>query len=338
MINRHITTILNNFNKYPLSDNFEGDYYPTQSLYINTILNEEDQLLNNMAMRKNARRIALQFEDLVPKIHDKSESLSALLKKYESLEEEARTLDERYGRFALQYGLSVKSLIFYKKKEYTQARELIFETIEHIDIFVEQGFYSLLFRAAEMNRNLSYIDFRENVSGPNITASLVDYYLNKKCSNLIGNCFNEIVWNENAYLREWFGYHLLLEMIKKIYEKSNTENLVNGINPFLNIAPIEPLCYERNMLNNFLLCQNHFYKRDYNDFLRLSNNVLKEETLPFFAPIRGVLLRQIQSLARINGYNKIKLLTRETSDFLKNNVDKYISIKTLHAKGVAQKT
>src|SRR5699024_9449185 len=142
-----------------------------------------------------------------------------------------------YKIYAQQWGLSVKALWYYRMYEYEKAINLTKKYSDLIDILIENGMYSLIFRNIEQNKNLSFIEQKKNniKKSQEITKDIIIYLLVGKKGKLYGDSFNIKIWKEMPYLRNCFAYtnfrdqaHTLLILLKR-KEREKSERLFNNI-------------------------------------------------------------------------------------------------------------
>lgn len=195
--------------------------YDINALYESLRLQEEKDLLTNVEQRKMALVLSTKYGDLVDKINEKSLDFSLIYKTMDYLDAEIENaLYGNYKLYAIQWGLSVKALWFYRNNDFDQAIKITEECIAIIDEFIMNGMYCMVFRNIELNKNLALVYNKKTgvQSGYKIICNIINYYFFSTNDHLYGLCFkNEEVREEMPYLRETMGYIFFREQVERYY-------------------------------------------------------------------------------------------------------------------------
>jgi hypothetical protein len=214
------------------------------------------------------------------------------------LDREIDELDNLYRIYAVQWGLSVKALWYYRKGDLYNAVKLTKKCTDEIDKLIKKGMYSLIYRNIEQNKNLGFIQkkLKNENEQQKLKGQILKYYFSGKTKILYGKCFNDmILWNELPYLRDSFGYLTFKENVEKYYDLLKLDQGKAKIfydNVLERIILCEPTTLERYNIHVWLKIQNAFYKNQYINFLKGMNEFFEEGKEIFYDVFKKVLINQ----------------------------------------------
>jgi hypothetical protein len=225
--------------------------------------------------------------------------------------------------YVKQSALSVKSLYYYKIKDFKKALSLTIECIVLNDYLVQQGIYSLNLRCFEQNKNISRIYFRDNQFelGYKLISNLLNYLLNGKDNELFGNIFkNQFYWSKIPLLRETYSY----ELFTMIIEDMIRFNINNHIDFLPNIWYInldfEVNTPDRQIIYNWIYINKQLNCLNYEEYLESLMYFFQQPYSQFYDILKISLLIDFRKvILNLNIINK-EILIKKIGYFIKENL------------------
>jgi len=181
---------------------------------------QEKELLSLVKDRDLINRthnLSQKFSDITKKIILKSATNTQILAQYKKLQRKIE--EELTGMtyiFAKQWGISVLALFHYKNGEYNKAINQSLECIVLNEYLIRSGVSTLLFRAAEQNKNIMKILFRSSdcKTAGNFARDFLSYLFNGASKLQKGKIFYEKkYWRNNPYIREGYSYECFRSVV-----------------------------------------------------------------------------------------------------------------------------
>jgi len=163
--------------------------------------------------------------------------------------------------YAKQVALSVKSLYFYKMKDFDKAIAITLECNALNDYLIQQGIFTLNLRCLEQNKNISRIHFRaeQSESGHTLLNHLLHYLLTGEDRGLYGNIFKlDTYYQKTPVLRETYTYEMftmLAEDMIRFHYKNHRDYFPNQWYAGLDFevdTPDRQIIYNWMYINNIL--------------------------------------------------------------------------------------
>lgn len=212
-----LAKLLNEIEKFPSSLNESTMLYNFNKLLV--ILQEKELvgLVKDKDMISLAHNLSHKFNSISQKINRKSTGNAQILALYKKAQNEIENkLSGPLYIFATQWGLSVLALYYYKNGNYNNAINKSLECIILSEQLIRTGISTLLFRAAEQNKNIMRVLFRSSdwKIAANFAHDFLKYLFNGNCKLQNGKIFFEKkYWNQNVYVREGYSYECFRSIV-----------------------------------------------------------------------------------------------------------------------------
>lgn len=254
------------------------------------------------------------------------------LKDYLRLEKEIEdTFSGNMYMYAKQGALSVKSLYYYKIKDFPKAITFTLECLVLNDYLVQQGIYTLNLRCFEQNKNISRIYFRDQQAEPGyeLIFSLINYLLNGTNKNLFGNIFShKQYWEKIPVIRETYAYELFT-MITEDMIRFNINSREFLPDHWYSDLDFEVNTPDRQIIYNWIYINKQLRNSNYKDYFDGLLYYFQQPYNQFYDILKISLLLDLYKLAGNNPN-----LTREIVNFIENKLHFNQSVRTLVIKNV----
>ncbi|MFK8010005.1 MAG: hypothetical protein AB8H03_26865 [Saprospiraceae bacterium] len=228
--------------------------------------------------------------------------------------------------FAKQLALSVKSLYYYKSKQWDEAIAVTIECIALNDYLIHLGMYTLNLRVIEQNKNISRILLRagKTEAGFEILKNLFHYMFNGVSNNLNGSILNyKEFWEKVPILRESYTYQMFCMIIEDIIRfnfKSPNEYYPNEWYKDLDFEVNSP---DRQLIYNWIYINNQLTKGDYHDFFDSINYYFSQPTSHDYDILKISLLIELSKFISNSEYQGQKEALKKLEDYCLNQFNTY---------------
>ncbi|WP_160715001.1 hypothetical protein [Chitinophaga solisilvae] len=228
--------------------------------------------------------------------------------------------------YAKQWGLSVKALYYYKQHNFEKALDYSLECVILNEYLIREGIFTLLFRAAEQNKNISRIFFRSGnwQAGATFAKDLLHYLLNGEPGQLYGTIFREkTFWNEIPYVREGYAYQCFRVMVSLMIhvEKRHpviAPHLFPGIFGDLRFEINTP---DRQILAHWMHIRKAFHTGDYEEFLIELLEFMHDPKCKIYDILKtDLLLETIKLVKKETQYPGAAALLQNIGNYLENEL------------------
>ena len=299
-IQKQIQHLYFSIDNYPHSSKSSLLKYDVQTLFETLSKKEEKELLPNDDLRRKALIISLNYGNLAGQINDNPKDMNIIYNTMVGLDNEiVDNLDGFYQLYAIQWGLSVKALWYYRNNDFEEAVKLTQQCIGIIDELINNGMYCLIFRNVEQNKNLAFVSRKrfKIKSSDMINGDILRYYFSGKSNLLIGFCFqNKNLWNEMPYLRESFGYIHFREQVEVYYNllKSNLNNAKKFYaTVFKKLREYSIDTLERHIMFGWIEIQDSYYNKEYSFFFSAIDAFFQDKKEVFYDIFKKVIIYQL---------------------------------------------
>lgn len=315
-ISEQLQNIFLKIENYPRSLKGSIFEYNLQDLFEVLGKKEEKELLPDDSLRKETLILSTRYGNIAEEINSNyrgEKNIEVFKNIYNSMlsldKEISETLFGLYKLYALQWGLSVKALWYYRNNDFDTSIDLTLSCIDNIDKLIEKGMYCLIFRNIEQNKNLSFVSRtkKQIVSSELISSGIIQYYFLGSTKYLIGTCFkNYHLWNEMPYVRESYGYIYFREQVEVYYNllKINTERAKSFfMYVFKNLVDCKVDTMERFIMIEWIKTQEKYYRHEYVSFLIETDIFLDDSKKEFYDVFKKVLIHQLIGIVNIDKWN-----------------------------------
>lgn len=274
---------------------------------------------------EKSRVLANGFTDITQGIIRNQITDDEFNSKYDKVQ--ARIEDELTGPmylYAKQWGLSVKALLYYKRARFEKAIDLSLECVILNEHLIKTGIDTLLFRAAEQNKNIVRVFFRQNKvdEGCSLTYSMLSFLFNGATEGLYGTIFSDPkYWNRVPYVREGYAYEFFRVIVSLMMNleryKGLGERIFRGIFSTLEIDITTP---DRQIITDWIEIKKKFYDKDYFSFFELLNEFFEEPLCQIYDVNKISLLLDVCSMAQHSGSTEGANCQRVIMEY----IDKYL--------------
>lgn len=235
--------------------------------------------------------------------------------------------------FAKQWGLSVKALYHYKHKNYDKAFDYSLECVILNEYLIREGIFTLLFRSAEQNKNITRILFRSGnwEAGAASAKDLLNYLLNGEPGALHGEVFEEKrYWNEMPYVREGYAYECFRAMVSLVIhlEKGNLPNVPDLFPQVFGDLTFDVNTPDRQILHNWIYIKTLFQSGSYENFLVEFLDFMNDPKSKVYDILKiDLFLDIVKLLKKGEQYPNEEALLREINSFLETHLDVHEYLK-----------
>lgn len=258
--------------------------------------------------------------------------LEQSLKDYLKLEKE---IEENFSgnmyMYTKQGALSVKSLYYYKIKNFTKAITFTMECLVLDDYLVQKGIYTLNLRCFEQNKNISRIYFRDQQTelGYELIFNLINYLLNGINKNLFGNIFSHNqYWEKVPMIRETYAYELFT-MITEDMIRFNINSQEFLPDDWYSELDFEVNTPDRQIIYNWIYINKQLRNSNYKDYFDGLLYYFQQPYNQFYDILKISLL---VDLYKLTGDNPD--LARNIVSFIENRLHFNQSLRTFLIKNV----
>lgn len=245
--------------------------------------------------------------------------------------------DDNLYLYAKQGALSVKSLYYYKMKDFSKAITYTLECIVLNDYLVQQGIHSLNLRCFEQNKNISRIYFREGKwkQGYSLIKNLLNYLLTGNSIGLFGNIFkNPSYWSNVPIVREIYAYELFV-MIAEDMIRFN----INNQDYFLPDAWYQDLDFDvntpdRQIIYNWIYINKQLRSENYTEYFDSLIYYFSQPESYFYEILRVCLLIDLFKLIRKNQSPGLQSIAKEMVAFIENKLISNTSLRESVIKNI----
>ncbi|PSL50297.1 hypothetical protein CLV51_1011641 [Chitinophaga niastensis] len=239
--------------------------------------------------------------------------------------------------YAKQWGLSVKALYYYKKKAYDKAFDFTIECIALNEYLIREGVFTLLFRSAEQNRNISRILFRKGdwQAGAALSRDLANYLLNGEPGNLYGKIFEgREFWEAVPYVREGYAYECFRGMVSQMI---HFEKDVKGDPPDLFSHLFRDLSFvvdtpDRQILHDWLYLKTLYHAGEYDEFLEEFISFMRDPMSQLYDILKISLFLDVKRLVEKSGFpDKLPLLLQ-----IKHHLDTKLNLLEHYRRDISK--
>lgn len=250
-----------------------------------------------------------------------------MIKSYNAFEKEIEnSFSGDFFLFAKQAALSVKSLYYYKIKDFKKATAITLECIALNEYLIQRGIHVLIHRCIEQNKNIARIYFREcqYEQGYILMRNIFSYLLNGNTKGLHGNLYkNKHYWEETPALREYYTYEIFVMTVQDvlIMNSKNTNFLPDTW--YANLE-FDVNTLDRQIIYNWIYINNQLRGQNYNEYIESLIYYLKEPISLTYDILKICLVRDIlhlvgnsefkekkQFLEKMKRYSEIKIKSYE---------------------------
>lgn len=203
--------------------------------------------------------------------------------------------------FTRQWGLSVSALYYYKEMNYRRAIAQTFEGIALSEYLVKAGVHTLLFRTAEVHRNLYKLFFKtgEWDKGAELAADVLTYLLNGESKGLYGSIFTErTYWDLLPYLREAYMYEYFKGLVIMLneYKECGENEKVQLFQRILGGLEFEVNTQDRLIIYNWIYLKRCYISGDRSEFLQGFISFMKEEMSYVYDVLKISLFQDVRTM------------------------------------------
>ncbi|MBT2562524.1 hypothetical protein [Pedobacter sp. ISL-64] len=331
----HLDKLLEKCNHFPASTKVSNMVYNFNKLMNILQKKEVFGLVGNQQLIDQTHSLSMRFMPIAQDIvtaGSKAPSLEA----YDLLQEEIeQTLSSDMYVFAKQWGLSVKALHFYKLGNYDKAFDFSLECVILNDYLIQQGLFTLLFRAAEQNKNISRVFFRSGQweKGAQLGKDLLSYLFNGKKGCLYGKIFaDKAVWKEIPYVREGYAYECFNALVSLMihFERRSAKEEKDVFGKMFKGLRFKINTPDRQILAHWIYIKELYYNQNYTRFLSELIQFMQEPTSIQFDILKISILSDAVKLASTPDYpNSVALMDKlnvlletelKANDFFKRDI------------------
>lgn len=241
--------------------------------------------------------------------------------------------------YAKQGALSVKSLYYYKTKDFPKAMTFTLECTVLNDYLVQQGVYTLNLRCFEQNKNISRIYFRDHKDedGYKLIFNLLNYLFNGNSTKLFGNIFNhKEYWLKLPIIRETYAYELFMMITEDIikFNINNTEEYLPDY--WYADLDFEVNTPERQIIYNWIYINKQRKNLNYKEYFDCLIYYFQQPINQFYDILKISLLIDLHKMVKKNPNVDIKIFNKKIVDFMKNKLSSHISLQKLLIKNIFQ--
>lgn len=265
-----------------------------------------------------------------------------VLPEYDRVESRARSeLTGCVYLYTLQWGLSVKALYYYRKKDYNGALAYTLQCISLVEYLVHQGMRSLIFRCMEQNRNISRVNFvsGNEDEGCRHAGAILDYLLTGQNSGLTGSVFNEANWLAMPYVREGYAYHFFIALTHYFKDEQLTQSAKERLfDRLFGRLDFETNTPDRLIIYNWIYLKKKEIEGDYAGFVREFSDFMSEPICQIYDMPRIILFRDLARIVRKSGYLSKSTLLSKIDDYMKTRITNYVDLtaKTANSGPIAE--
>ncbi|WP_294263970.1 hypothetical protein [uncultured Chryseobacterium sp.] len=267
----------------------------------------------------------------------KETDLDQSLKEYLDIEKKIEnSFSGNLYMYAKQGALSVKSLYYYKIKDFPKAANFTLECLVLNDYLVQQGIYTLNLRCFEQNKNISRIYFRNHQedSGYQLIFNLINYLLNGVNENLFGNIFSQKeYWMKVPIIRETYAYELFTMITEDMirFNIHSTEFLPDDWYSGLDFEVNTP---DRQIIYNWIYINKQLRDSNYKDYFKGLIYYFQQPYNQFYDILKIALLLDLYKFVEKNTPSYTTTVTLGIIDFMENKLYFNQSIRSFLIKNI----
>ncbi|CAL2107786.1 conserved hypothetical protein [Tenacibaculum sp. 190524A02b] len=236
--------------------------------------------------------------------------------------------------FAKQALLSVKSLYYYKTKNWDKAIAITLECIALNDYLVQLGMQTLVLRVYEQNKNISRILFKSGAKqeAHNLLFNLFNYMLNGVNNNLYGTIFlHEKLWKKTPILRETYSYEMFNMVAEDIIRFNIEKTEAFFPNDWYMNLTFEVDNINRQILYNWIYINQKLHEKDYATFFSSLSYFFNEPSSKYYDILKVYLIIDLIKLINQLNYKSKSIIFNNIHDFLvtKININKKLKQKII---------
>jgi hypothetical protein len=255
----------------------------------------------NETIVENAHSLATQFSDITKRIMSKQLTDAQFNVDYDQLQRKIENeLTGAMYLFARQWGISVKALFYYKNFQYEKAIDLSLECIILNEYLIKKGIDTLLFRAAEQNKNIVRVLFRQHriTEACQLTRSLFSFLFTGATEGLYGSIFSDPeYWNRVPYVREGYAYEMFRAIVSMIMSLEKNQGLgEKAFRDIFSTLKIDVDTPDRLIISEWIAIKKKFYEKDLSGFFELLNAFFETPLCKIYDVIKISLLLDVCSL------------------------------------------
>jgi hypothetical protein len=249
-----------------------------------------------------ARTLARKFSDITQGITRKRLTAEEFHDSYDRLQNEIeQELSGTMYLYAKQWGLSVKALFYYKQSRFNKAIDLSLECIVLNEYLVKKGLDSLLFRAAEQNKNIVRVFFRQNKmeEACQLTHAMLTYLFGGSTERLYGWMFSEPEYQDKIpYVREGYAYEFFRAVVSLLMNLGQRQQGEADIfrKVFSNVT-IHETTPDRQIIAAWIAIKHQFYQKDHHGFFNALEAFFETPLCKIYDVVKISLLLDVAALA-----------------------------------------
>ncbi|WP_407492417.1 hypothetical protein, partial [Elizabethkingia anophelis] len=232
--------------------------------------------------------------------------------------------------YAKQGALSVKSLYYYKIKDFSKAITFTLECIVLNDYLVQQGIYTLNLRCFEQNKNISRIYFRngEVQLGYELISNLITYLFNGKSNNLFGNIFNEKqYWDKVPIIRETYAYELFTMIAEDIIRFNIQKNDIFLPDEWYIDLDFEVNTPDRQIVYNWIYINKQLRSSNYKEYFDSMIYYFQQAHSQFYDILKIFLIIDFHKFINRNKIPNKIVIENKIVDFIENKLNSYLPLR-----------
>ncbi|WP_143305166.1 hypothetical protein [Chitinophaga vietnamensis] len=263
----------------------------------------------------------------------KERDIEAAFERYLSIEKKIeQEMNGNLYIYARQMALSVKSLYYYKKKQFDMATAFTIECVALNEYLVRQGLHTLIFRCLEQNKNISRIRYRsgDDEGGNAFLLRLFEYMFNGTDQDLYGVIFKDpAFYDRQVYIREAYTYETVRMIVEDMIRISAKQLYPTENSPFPWFLQLEfeVNTLDRQIIYNWMYVNRQLWENNYTHYFESLIEFLKEPVSQLYDVLKLHLMMGAARVVRESEYKGKDKILDEIKTYIQTKLTGYQTLR-----------